>query len=239
MKRIFFLLLVITVITRVQAQNDIVVDPNAEVRTVNGSYHAIKVSGGIDIFLSQADNEVIAVSASEKRFKEEIKTTVDNGTLKIYYEGDKNWSRVNRKLKVYISFKQLDKISASGASEVMVVGSITGESLGLDLSGASGFRGKVKLSDLKMDLSGASDVKISGTANTVSIESSGASDVKGYELVTDICSAKASGASDINITVNKELNAHASGASDIFFKGTALIKEIHANGTSNIERKGN
>jgi len=105
------------------------------------------------------------------------------------------------------------------------------------LSGASDFKGGVKVNSLKLDLSGASDVHISGTANTVDIESSGASDVKGYQLVTDMCNATASGASDINITVNKEISANASGASDIYFKGAALIRDIHTSGASSVSRK--
>ena len=93
------------------------------------------------------------------------------------------------------------------------------------------------VTSLIMDLSGASDVTISGSASVVVIESSGASDVKGYDLVTDMCTAKASGASDVNITVNKELNARASGSSDIYYKGSAVIKDMQSSGASNISRK--
>ena len=106
------------------------------------------------------------------------------------------------------------------------------------LSGASDFKGVVDVSALEVDLSGASDVKISGTATNLNIESSGASDVDGYGLVTDICSAKASGASDIHVTVNKELNAHASGASNIYYHGTGVIKEVQSTGASSVAKKG-
>ena len=218
------------------AQNTLVVDPNATVREVKGDFKAIKVSGGIDLYLSQSDNVAIAVSAAEERYKEFIRTDVEDGTLKIYYEGERfNWK--NKRLKVYVSFKTLEKLNASGASDVVVTGTIESASLDMQLSGASDFKGAVKVDKLKMDLSGASDVRISGTARTVDIESSGASDVKGYELVTDYCNATASGASDINITVNKELNAHASGASDINFKGEGLIRDMHASGASSVTRR--
>jgi Putative auto-transporter adhesin, head GIN domain len=239
MKKLLLPVLILAAVYNVSAQKDIVVDPNAELRPVNGPFHVIRVSGGIDIFLSQSENEAVAVSASEDRFKEGLKTVVENGTLKIYYEGEKGWGLNfrNRKLKVYVSFRNLDRIDASGASDVVVVGTVTGASLSLELSGASDFRGSVKLNDLKMDLSGSSDVKIEGTAVNVTIESSGASDVNGYELISENCNAKVSGASDIYITVNKELNAHASGASDIYYKGNALIREMHASGSSNIAKK--
>ena len=237
MKKIIAFLFIFFAVHVAQAQNEIVVDPNASVRTVNGDFNAIKISGGIDLYLSQSDNIAIAVSAAEEKFAAGIKTTIEDGVLKIYYDGDKGWKSKDRKLRVYVSFKTLEKINATGACDVVVQGSIAVNSLALQLSGACDFKGMVKVNTLKLDLSGASDVKISGTANTVDIESSGASDVKGYDLVTDFCNAKASGASDINITVNKELNANASGASDIFYKGSGLKKDIHTSGASTVERK--
>ena len=89
-----------------------------------------------------------------------------------------------------------------------------------------------------MDLSGSSDAAISGSANVLNIESSGASDIKGFGLVTEVCNAKVSGASDINITVNKELNVNASGASDVYYKGTAEVKDKHTSGASSVVKKG-
>jgi len=236
MKKIFFVLAVMFLASATRAQNEIVVDPNASVRTVNGNFNAIKISGGIDLYLSQSDNEAIAVSASEERFKEGIKINIENNVLNIYYEGEKKWNS-KKKLRVYVSFKNLEKLNAAGACDIVVSGSIAVPALSVQLSGACDFKGMVTVTTLNLNLSGASDVKISGTANTVKIESSGASDVKGYDLVTDFCNAKASGASDINITVNKELNASASGASDIYFKGSGLIRDVHSSGASNISRK--
>ena len=237
MKRFLLLLVVLLTAKGLLAQDEIVVDPNASTRNVPGDFTTIKISGGINLYLSKSADVSFAVSAAEERFKDGIKTNIENGVLKIFYDGDKSWNSKDKKLKVYVSFKTLEKIDASGACGIRVSGSIAVNSLDLLLSGACNFKGMVTVNTLKIDLKGASDVRISGTANTVDIESSGASDVKGYELVTDLCNAKASGASDINITVNKELNAHASGASDIYFKGTGLIKDLHSSGASNISRK--
>ncbi|MBS1510265.1 MAG: DUF2807 domain-containing protein [Bacteroidetes bacterium] len=221
------------------AQKEVVNDPNAEVRTISGSFDKIKVSGGIELFISQSDDEAVAVSASEDKYKENIKTVVSDNTLKIYYFNGKMWDGIrNKHLRVYVSFKNLQSIDASGACDVQVAGVINESGLSITLSGASQFQGAVKLADLRLDLSGASDLTIKGIANTVKIESTGASDVKGYELAADVCNAKASGASDVHITVNKELYANASGASDILYKGEAVIKEVHSSGASNVGKKG-
>jgi hypothetical protein len=221
----------------VNAQKDIVVDANATERKIEGQFDAIKVSGGIDLYLSQSDHIAIAISASNENFKEGIKTVIEEGVLKIFYKGEKSWKKKDRKLRAYVSFKDIKKIDASGACDVFVTGSINTTSLAIQLSGACDFSGKVKTDVLKLNLSGASDARISGTAGTAVIESSGASDVKAYDLVTDICKINISGASDVFITVNSELTASASGASDIKYKGNALIKDMRSSGASSISKK--
>ncbi len=238
MKRILLFFLLVAATTVAQAQKEFVVDANAELRTVSGTFTAIKVSGGIDLYLSQSSEQAVAVSASDDKYKAGIKTVIENGTLRIYYDGDKSLSLRNRKMRAYVSFKTLEKLEASGASDVHVAGELATDALEMQLSGASDFKGKVKVSSLKLELSGASDVSIEGIATVLTIESSGASDVKGYDLITDICTAKVSGASDVNITVNKELNAHASGASEVYYKGDGVIKEIHSSGASSVAKRG-
>lgn len=236
MKKYCLLFAVILISLNSRAQQDIVVDPNASIRIVSGDFNAIKVSDGIDVYLSQSDVAAIAVSAADEKLKAGIKTRVESGTLLISFEGDKGWIKKDRNLKVYVSFEDLKKIYAGGACDVFVLGSLTVTTLELQMTGACDFTGTVKVSSLKLKLSGASDVKISGTANTVEIVSTGASDVKGYDFITDYCDANISGASDVKITVNRELKAHASGASDIRYKGNPIIKELHASGASSIAK---
>ena len=164
---------------------------------------------------------------------------MDNGVLIIKYvnTGHISWNIGNQQLKAYVSFKTIDRLSASGSSDVYVDGAISGETLALHLSGSSDFKGSVKVNELSMDQSGSSDALISGNTNNLTINLSGASDVKGYDLIADKCTVHASGSSDIKITVNKELNAHASGSSDIYYRGTAVIRDLHTSGSSSVSKK--
>jgi Putative auto-transporter adhesin, head GIN domain len=238
MKKITIVFLLLSIMLVSNAQKVWVNDADAEIRSITGSFNSIKVSGGIDIFLSQGDDESLAVSASKQEYKQYLKTVITNNVLEIYYDGSNGWNGNNKKLKVYIAFKNLEKIKASGASDVQVAGAIEVPNLVIECSGASDFKGAVKVQYLKLELSGASDAKINGLATEVTIASSGASDVKGYDLIVDTCTAKASGASDINITVNKSISANASGASDIYYKGNATIADSVSSGASTIAKKG-
>lgn len=230
--------LLVAVTVTAQDQKVYVNDRNAQPRQVNGSYTGIIISGAIDLYASQSDQEVVVVSASEEKYRERIITEVKNGILHIYYN-DKGlqFASGSKKLKAYVAFKKIESITASGSSDVYINGVIKGDVLKIDLSGSSDFKGAVDLNTLSLIQSGSSDSQISGRAEHVSINVSGASDVKGYDLMSQYCEATASGASDIQITVLKELNAAASGASDIYYKGDGLTRNIKSSGASSVTRK--
>ena len=215
-------------------------DPNAETRTVSG-FHAIKVSNAFDVIITQGSSEGLAVSASTTEYRNKIITTVVNGTLIIRLEDDKKfwkgWNGDKHKFKAYISVKNLDRLSVSGACDVLMEDGIKADDLTIQISGASDLKAKLDVKKLIVDLSGASDMVINGKASHVEVEASGASDFKAFDLTTDFCEARASGASSVSITVNKELNASASGASSVKFKGEGLIRDIKTSGASSVSRK--
>ncbi|MGN6491685.1 MAG: head GIN domain-containing protein [Agriterribacter sp.] len=238
MKRIAFLVLYIFIAVIVNAQDVYVNDKNAQPRKISGSFSGISVSGSIDLYASQSDEEVVVVSAAETKYRDRIVTEVVDGVLRIYYN-DKGlqWNSGSKNLKAYVSFKTISKLSAAGASDIYVNGVIKGDVLKIVLSGSSDFKGAVDVNKLSLDQSGSSDSRINGRTSTLTINVSGASDVKGYDLVSEYCEAEASGASDIQITVTKELTATASGASDIYYKGEGITRNIKSSGASSVARK--
>ena len=239
MKHLIIIAILGLAIAPAMAQKTVINDPNAALRAVKG-FHGITVSNAIDVYLSAGDQQTVAVSAVDTKWRDRIRTEVKDGILNIWVEreGWLNWGMTNHKLKVYIAFTDLDKLSASGASNIYVDGVISGSSLDISLSGASDFKGAIFVGQLKLNQSGASDAHIAGTVTGVAtVHSSGASDLKAYELVAENCNVHASGASDVYITVNKELNVHASGASSIYYKGPAVARDLHSSGASNISKK--
>ncbi|HEU5166745.1 MAG TPA: head GIN domain-containing protein [Chitinophagaceae bacterium] len=239
MKKIQVMLMAVLVSAVLFAQKTIN-DPNAEPRNLSG-FHAIKISNAFDVYISQGNEDAVAISASKAEYREKIITKVENGVLIIRFDDDKKfwkgWNGDKTKLKAYISVKKLDKLDVSGACDVYFEDGISAEELYVNLSGASDLKGKIDAKKLRFDISGASDATISGNAAELSIDASGASDFKGFDMVTNYCTTEASGASSVSITVNKELNAKASGASSVRFKGEGLIRDIKTSGSSNVTRK--
>ena len=230
-------MMVLLAFKSLHAQRFIVQDPHAELRSVGG-FTGIKASSAMDIFISQGDETGVAVSATEQKVKERIKTEVKEGVLHISFDG-KGWNdwRGNKQMKVYVSVKSLHMIQADGACDIKLIGRIRADKMNVDLGGASDLSGELECRELEMNLGGASDTKLKGSIGKVSVKLSGASSMKGWDLVTDYGDIDAHGASSINLVVNKEMNLRAGGASDINYKGSGLIREMKSSGASSIKRK--
>ncbi|MGE5519785.1 MAG: head GIN domain-containing protein [Candidatus Dadabacteria bacterium] len=234
MKTAFSALLFLLFTLAVQGQK-IINDPNAQVREVK-SFQGISVSGGIDLYISPGE-EAVAVSASKPEIANEIKTEVEDGILKISFNTNKIrdiLKGINSKAKAYVSYRTLNSLSAVGGCNIHSDGTISGNFLKIDVTGGSNFNGKVDVKELKAELTGGSDIKINGSATKLDVRATGGCDFKGYDLQADICDLSAVGASDIQLTANKELSAKATGASDIHYKGKPEVKEAKATGASDI-----
>lgn len=231
----FFLFLFVIIGIQSNAQT-VINDKNVQLRNV-GSFSAIKVSGGIDVYLSQGNEDAVAVSASDEAYRDNIKTEVKNGVLNIYYDNNSFGFNSNKKLRAYVSFKTLESIEGSGACDFIINDVLKGNNLRVTLSGACDMKGIVNIRNAQFDLNGASTVKISGEINNLKLEASGASDLKNYDLVVDNCIAQLSGASDAKLTVNKSISAKASGASSLYYKGNPEVRDVSSSGASNISNR--
>jgi hypothetical protein len=260
MKKILFaLLLLVGFVVNAQENKSIVYDENAQQRKVP-SFTAISVSSAIDLYLTQSNKNEVAVSATNDEIRDHIITEVVGGTL-IIRLGDKgtwfSWRKWgNYKTKAYVSIKDIDALTASGASTVHLVNTIESPKMRIKLSGASDFKGNIKAGVLMYQLTGASDYKgeviansididgsgassieLTGNVDDLAVEVSGASDAKLYNLTAKGAILRASGASNIGVTVTEILRANSSGASDINYKGNPNVKESNTSGASSIRRR--
>lgn len=232
MKRILFPLFLLALTLRSFGQ---VVDPNAQIREVK-SFHGISVSSAFDVYLDQGATDAVAVSAESIKDRDRIEVSVRDGILIVEFNDKGIRNPGHKELKAYISFKQIDKLKISGNCDVFIAGTIKAPELDLRQSGASNLKGRLEVGKLSIDVSGASDIVLSGKTDELHVDISGACNFKGFDLQTDVCHLRASGASSINITVNKELSAHASGGSDITIKGEASIIDAKTSGGASITR---
>jgi hypothetical protein len=238
MKKLLLVVSAIMLVSAVMAQK-VINDKNAEVRNVK-NFHGVRVSNGIHLYLTQGNDEAVAVSASDPDYRDRIKTEVDNGILKIYVDKSdwKFWDDFSKKkLKAYVSVKVIDQLRASSGSQVDVDGSIKSGDLDMDFSSGASFTGNVEVTKLKIQSNSGAEANITGTAGNCEVEVSSGSSLDGYGLQTDICDASTSSGANLRITVNKELSASASSGGQIHYKGTGVIKEISTGSGGEVSKR--
>ena len=237
MKKLLCSLITVLSLTAFAQDTKVINDANATTRSLCGSFTAISVSSGIDLYLSQGNEESLAVSATDQKHLDRFKTEVVNGTLKIYYDNKGvTWKSENRKLKAYVSFKTLQKLHVSAGSDVVVNGGINAGDFNLDVSSGADFKGAITAKILTVDVSSGASINISGKSDKLKVAVSSGADFKGYDLVTDYCDASASSGAGVHVTINKELNAKASSGCDIHYKRTALLRDIKTSGGGSVKK---
>ena len=228
MKFLFILLSAVLSTATFAQQTAVVNDPNAKSRVLNASFSAVTVTDGIELYLTEGQEESLAVSYSDEKYAEHFKTIVENGVLKIYYDHNAiNWSDHNRrKLKAYVSFKTLEKLTASGGADVNLPATISVNDLQLKFTSGSNLKGNIKAKAITIEQNSGSEITISGSAEKITVDVSSGATFKGFDFAVDYCDAKASSGAGVRIAVQKELSARANSGGGIHYKGSAVIKDI-------------
>jgi len=184
-------------------------------RSVEGNFDAIKVSRGLDVYLTQGQNNGILVEADEN-LHEIIMTEVEDGVLKIY--ADENIKRSSSQ-KVMVSFDNVSSIKASSGSDVISENTITADELTLETSSGADMKLYIDAVTVDCSSSSGSDMKLSGKTNKLYAEASSGSDIKAGDLEAVSTQVRASSGADVTVNTSKELTAKASSGGDIKYYG--------------------
>lgn len=237
MKKIFLSLITIASL-QLFAQDVVINDANAEKRILSASFTAISVSDGIELYLSQGSTESVAVSAYDQKYMERFKTEVVDGTLKIYFDSKTMvWnSNEKRKLRAYVSFKNIETLKASSGSDVKAKSVITLNNLKMHFTSGAQFNGEVNITNLDVSQNSGSEITTTGKAENLKTDLNSGAMFKGYDLSVNFCEAKATSGAEVRITVNKELAAKANSGGSIKYKGEGVVKDLDVNSGGSVKK---
>lgn len=215
------------------------VTPSANTSTQTkstGSYSGLHVSNAFTVFVNFSDTrESIEIEANDNLHQYiEVYKSGDNLIIKL--QDNINIRNGQATLRAYVTTRNLSEFDISGASSVTLQNELVESGCSIELSGASFFQGDIYVNQLHVDVSGASLIDLEGKATDCFFDVSGASSVKDYGLSIDFLNIDLSGASNGFLTVQKELDVEASGASYLFFGGPGLITRQNLSGASSVKR---
>ena len=237
-KTIFLAILTLGFIFTSCEDDDLHLVPSDKITTEEisvSAFNKLDVSNMFQVSVTFSDEEESVLVESNENLHAVIELTQQGDKLYIDLSDNTTISG-SPILKVYIKTATLNEVEAEGAAVVTFHNKLIASSLELELEGASIFNGMLELDELYVDILGASVLNLTGNSNVFDIDAEGASVVTGFGFSTNDLISNLNGASNISLTVNETLNVTASGASNVYYKGSVVIESQNLSDTSEITK---
>lgn len=205
-------------------------------RHIEKDFTAVEVNIPAEVNIEYADEYSVYVSGPYD-VRQEVEVYKRGNTLKIDMGHMGLFDIFDRydvkDIVIDIKTPRLIDVEANGASNIFITG-IREMKINLEAHGASVIDAEIEVEKLNVEANGSSKVKLKGGALNANMEVTGASKLLGYNLNVRNCNIETSGAADAEVNVTKRLEAKASGASNIKYKGGTTV-EKNTSGAARIE----
>lgn len=197
-------------------------------RKITQPFSAIKVSNGLEVFISEDTSSKIIVEADEN-LHNIIKTEVENNILKIY---TKKVIWKSKAKKIYVSASSLQSITASSGSNVTTEDFFTAKNFEATASSGADLIVRIKTPSVTGRSSSGGNLTLIGTAENAILSASSGSDLEAFGLEVKNVAAKASSGGNVEATATQNIEAKASSGGDVEFKGNPkkIIKKSSSGG---------
>ncbi len=179
-------------------------------------FNGLDITIACELYLRQGDEESLRIEA-EKNVLDYLEVDVEDSTLYIETDRDRNFDDWD--VEVYLTVKELKSIDIGGAVKLRTNGTIKGDKLELDISGAADLDMRIEVDKLLADFGGAVNAEIKGKARYVVMDMSGASNVEADDLLTDAFYLEFSGFGKADIYAEKVLKVDMSGMGVVKYGG--------------------
>jgi hypothetical protein len=196
-------------------------------------FTGIKVSSGIDVFLTQGDAQNIEVETDEN-LQDWIKTEVTGSVLHIYTNKS---IRLAKSKKVYLICKTIHSIEISSAGDVTGVTAFKTEKLDIEMSSAGDLNFEAEANTIGISISSAGNAYLKGKTDELKAELSSAGDLNAFDLEAKKGEISVSSAGKARVFITEEASFKSSSAGDIDYKGDPRIKEIQTSSGGSVNKK--
>lgn len=192
-----------------------------------------EISGATGLFLEihQGDNYQVAVFSDEDDL-DDLEIRNDNGTLQINYNADNwGWRNTVPDIKCVITVPSLEKLSLSSGAVAHLI-DFKEDDLRIELNSAGSLYAKGSFGNLRIELSSAAKAVLAGKADYLNADASSAAQLEAFDLLVNRANVDVSSAAKAEVNVEENLDADASSAGRINYKGSPDVNSNNSSGGS-------
>jgi len=194
-------------------------------------FDRLEIGDAFNIEVEQASTFSIKIEGVRRNI-DDLAVYKSGSTLVIKYDDN---SGHKHDTYITITMPTLKAVNFSDASVSTITGFESDEELDLYLTGASISQLVAGYREVNLVLSGASSLVMRGLGDELHAEVSGASSLNAFEFPVRQAEVNATGASQGKVTVTDDLDAVASGASSILYRGNPSVSSS-TSGDSSIQK---
>ncbi len=204
-----------------------------ETRDISG-FTGVKVSSGIDVYLSQGSSFEVRVEADENLL-DVIRTEKEGNMLVVKTE--RVSIRKAKSKKVHVTLPELSDLKISSAGDLVGQTPFDCEDLRISISSAGDLSLEVEAGRIDLDISSSGDASLSGSAEEFNVGLSSAGDLNAFDLVAASVDVNVSSAGDARVHATEEISMSASSAGNIYYRGDAKVMHSQSSSAGNISHK--
>ncbi|MEZ4742958.1 MAG: head GIN domain-containing protein [Bdellovibrionota bacterium] len=181
-------------------------------------FQALHISGKFEIEVNIEKKQSLTIEA-ERDYLDSLNIQVKNKVLYVVPNStQKNfWPWKKDKAIIKISVNKLSAVELMGSSQF--------------------FLHNIAAHHFKISASGATKLDLAGNVEFLKVDVSGATEVKAFKLKAKHIDIRAMDACDVEVFAKKSVKVSASGASNVTYKGNAIIAKQRISGISSLKKK--
>lgn len=194
---------------------------------------SLGVSG--NLYLTQGDEYKVVIEGDEDEL-DDIETIVTGDKLKIKYDRPFGFKWKTKKVKIYVTTKEVEALSVSGSGNIMAETAISTEDVEFTVSGS----GEIDIDDLEASninasISGSGNIRLAGrnSAESLDIHISGSGKLKAPDLMLKKADISISGSGGCSVYVSDDLEVDVSGSGKVRYKGNPVVN-ANISGSGNV-----
>lgn len=184
-------------------------------KTLNENFNAVKASRGLDVILVNKDNRKIVIEANEN-LHDHIEVYVKDDVLHV--TSDENIYMADEK-NVYVSYQQLNKISATSGAHVTSEEAVMQKNLTISATSGSDVELRINAESLNTSVTSGAMMDLSGKVNNHKASATSGADIRADDLLSLVSEAKATSGAHIKIHAKNEFTGKATSGADVVYYG--------------------
>ena len=199
-------------------------------------FDEVRLISLFDFEIVQGENYIVRLEGDDDEL-DEVYLEQNDDELEIRYGKNTDWWKNRRgrdRIRLFIEMPELEYLKVTGACEGEVR-NFDNPDMTFDIEGASKVWADLNNKFLEVELIGASELTLIGGGEDLKADLSGASQLKAFNYTVDEADVRVNGASTAKVNVRRELEADASGASRVRYRGNARVS-ANSNGLSSVKR---